>query len=91
VPTLAQRVHLKPSGQVRSAFFRHDIKLLGANEIGDTAIHAGCDAAFTIVLQGVGGHGNNRYSGVLLILFKLANVLGNFNAVHDGHLHVQQN
>ncbi len=53
------------------------------------AVHAAFQGLFFILLEGVGGHGQNGDGGKRLVL-QLTDAGGGLIAVHHGHLHVHQ-
>ena len=62
-------------------------ELLGFHRLGHEAFHAGGKTAFTIILESVGGHGDN---GQMLAAGQLQDLTGRFDAVDLGHPEVRE-
>jgi hypothetical protein len=65
----------------------HALQRLGRHRLGDEVVHAGCEAGGLVLVEGVGGHGQDGDVGVAR---QTADLPGRLEAVHDRHLHVHQ-
>lgn len=61
-------------------------EFLDAHWLADVIVHAGLQVFFPVAGEGVGGHGDD--GRLLLFGPDVPNLLGGFDAVHVGHLHV---
>lgn len=60
----------------------------GADGFAGVVVHAGFEALLAVAFEGVGGHGDDPGAALDGVLG--AEAAGAFEAVHDGHLHVEE-
>ena len=66
---------------------QHRVEDIGIHRLGDVFVHAGGQGHLAVFVEGVGGHRND---GRLLVVRHLPQVAGRGQAIHVGHLHIEQ-